>query len=191
MKFNKGIKIFLLAILLVFGFFGVYKIWPTRPLVVETKPESIDPMVYEPNEQVEIIPTADPKWNLYRNFKYGFQIQYPADWRFIRIYKNNDGILIGFSPTSIDSYIVLNIYLNKNLDTLINESKNNERFVSTEELKSQGKILEKISTRNPYLDYNSYLYAFSMKNKTFSLGSDGSPANSWYIDKMVSTLEIF
>lgn len=191
MKLSKDSKIILPIIFVGVILLGAYIWWPSETVVVETRSEVVNPMVYEPAEQVEIIPTADPKWNLYRNFKYGFQIQYPADWKFIRIYRNREGILIGFSPTSIDSYIVFNIYFNKNLETILNESKIDEEFVSVREIQLEDKILEKITTRNPYLDHDSYLYAFNLKNKTFSLGSDGSPPNSWYIDKMIDTLEIF
>lgn len=46
----------------------------------------------------QIIPTADPKWNLYRNFKYGFQIQYPASLLSVKVFKfeAEDRIFVGF-----------------------------------------------------------------------------------------------
>ncbi|MDO8183851.1 MAG: hypothetical protein Q7T49_02605 [bacterium] len=141
--------------------------------------------------EVMIISTADPKWNLYRNFKYGFQIQYPAEWEFIKIYKTDDGtgdVFIGFSPSGEDSQIVLNIYHDIDIDSYINKFESSN-LIKYEKLRINDKDMFMISKTDS--DYAHRGYVLIDGNITYSIGGGGDPETFWYIDRMIETLEVF
>lgn len=189
MKLSKNLKLLiLLALIILVGFY----LWRINQVVVlETKTETIDPMVYELSEQAEIIPTADPKWNLYRNFKYGFQIQYPAEWKYIRIYKNREEADFTFSDIGEDSRVDLFLMKSTNLKSVLGNLRNEERYVKDISVSSGPKSIIKVFTRNPFLDYDFYSYLFEEGGNVYRLSGGGTPLYSWYVDRMIETFEIF
>lgn len=195
-KFKVSLSlIFLIIVVVVLGLgYGYLQGWFDKPeKVAPTKPSS--PSVYmekpQPGEE-QIIPTADPKWNLYRNFKYGFQIQYPAEWR-VAVYSNRqDEVLFGFRPTSyLDDQIVLDTYTGKSLDIILNKERADKNYKSDQIINLKNRQVIKLYDRNPYLDYDSYSYILNLNKKSFILNGGGSPANSWYVDRMIETLDVF
>ncbi len=190
MKLSKNFKIPLLIILAGVILLGAYIWWPSE-MVVDNKSDLSSSVVREQPEQVEIIPTADPKWNLYRNFKYGFQIQYPAEWKFIKIYKNREETDFTFSDIGEDSRINLFIIKNTNLNPILEDLRSQKRYVKDIKVLIGSREMIKIFSRNPYLDYDSYGYLFEYSGSVYKLSGGGPSLYSWYIDRMVETFEIF
>ncbi|MBP9855824.1 MAG: hypothetical protein KBC48_00740 [Candidatus Pacebacteria bacterium] len=189
----------ILGLLIIVGGASAYYYWPQIswlfeiPEPAQDKEEEVREMVYQerPKDgEVQILPTADPKWNLYRNFKYGFQIQYPSDWEFIKIFKNNvsGDIFVGFSPYGVDSKIVLNIYHDLDLDSYLNkfELKNDIKF---EKITLNSKDVFKIFTVTNSSDHRGYF--FEVNGISYALGGGGDESTLWYIDRMMETLEVF
>lgn len=200
MKSKLYLKI--LGLLIIVGGVSAYYYWPQIswlfeiPEPIQEKEWEVREMVYQekPKDgEVQILPTADPKWNLYRNFKYGFQIQYPADWKYIKIFKNNvnSDIDVGFGDTQNDSDVIFFLYPDKSLGYILEQWKLKEKESINQELNINGKQITKMVYRNPYLDHDSYIYFFQSGTNTYGLSSDGSSSVSWYIDRMIKTLEAF
>lgn len=198
MKFSKSFKLITL-LLVVILLCGGYYFWSDIkwlfevPAPAEESEYPVREGVYQERPkpgEVQILPTADPKWNLYRNFKYGFQIQYPADWKFIKIFKNNvsGDIFVGFSPYGVDSKIVLNIYHDLELNEFI------KKFESYDSLKYERITInnrEMFVVLNKNINYTNRGYVYIVANGIYNLGGGGDESTVWYIDRMIETLEVF
>jgi len=193
MKLSKNFKLLILIVLIILVGFYLWRI--NQVVVLETKTETIDPMVYELSEQAEIIPTADPKWNLYRNFKYGFQIQYPAEWKYIRIYKNSNEVSVGFSNKSMDANVGLRIYMGKNLNetlyVLEQEYKDRDQIIDYKKILIKNIVFYDIFEKGQNLESITHNYLIEVGKNCYYLSTGSVFSNNWIVDQMVNSLEIF
>ncbi len=128
-------------------------------------------------EDYQIIPTSDQGWNLYRNFKYGFQFQYPSELRFVKVYKlSGNQVSIDFSSKPGSSEAHLNIAKGIGAEDYI-EMFNLEKH-----------DLKIIDDHMVFVGSNgeNKSYIFDDGYKAYDLGGKGE-----YIDKMFLTLEFF
>lgn len=197
MKPTKDQKVLLIILILValltFGY-QLWLRWPDKVIDFDNNPkDSFIVREQMKSGEEEIIPTADPKWNLYRNFKYGFQIQYPAEWDRISIYNQKDQnyVLIGFGEYGQEAIISIGIS-NTSLDFVLSKIRSNDRYVRDELIWINNMKIFKGFNRNPNLDYETYGYIYDSGDKVFSIsGAQEGTASSWYLDRMIETIEVF
>ena len=180
---------------------------PVQPNTKQEEKKYVRGIIYQEKlkeGEVQILPAADPEWNLDRNFKYGFQIQYPSEWEepFSTVYLSDKKIIVSFSRKqdigdasirrdffmiSITDVSDINDYF-KNYEDFLRQTENNAQLGKTKMITDF--IAYRFDLNDPFWGTKTIEYVVYIDGKIYHIYSDPMSANL-YLDKVFKTLVFF